>query len=688
MSSESPLVLQLLSLLPLLFLCLKPPLTVHAADTADPFQNVLFLKRNSFMECHCYGNRTSNDVVFDENVRNLIFHSFTAQSATSAGFLNASYGNGSSRAYALFLCRADVPPDLCGNCIAAAGKKVMEACPREREATVWFSHCLLRYNDTDFFGVLNLDNGVASYNDDPEQETSTADVEALVGSAVKKAKGSSNLFAFDQQQVEDGSYRYVSAQCTRDLNRSQCNACLNNALSWRESMRNRTRRWWATIYSCQIFYADYDFSLTNGSEAVLPTSPPPTGPSPQLQAFQGGNSKKRMAVIIAAACFTIGTVTLVAGILVLLIRPKRNHKYFAAKKLRSDLGIASMDFCNLSDDGRNSDLPQLSLKSIQEATHNFSKEDQFGQGGFGPVYKGELNGRPVAVKRLSQNSLQGLKEFMNEVILIPKLQHKNLVRLLGCCLERGEKLLVYEFMPNGSLDAFLKGKKRKSLDWKRRFNIIMGAARGILYLHQDSRLNVIHRDLKAGNVLLDEEMKAKISDFGMARIFKGDNEPQSTNIIVGTHGYMSPEYAMDGLFSIKSDVYSVGVLLLEIVSGQTSTTFYAPEGYGLIPYTWILWCKGTVIDLIDPLVLGESTSTYQTLRCVHIALLCVQEDAAQRPTMSTIVHMLESDSIHLPPPSRPPLTFGRVVTSLFNSLDDVNSTASVSSITISEVLAR
>ncbi|KAF3776266.1 Cysteine-rich receptor-like protein kinase 25 [Nymphaea thermarum] len=592
------------------------------------------------MECHCYGNRTSNDVVFHENVRNLIFHSFTAESAASAGFLNASYGNGSSRAYALFLCRADVPPDLCGNCIAAAGKKVMEACPREREATVWFSHCLLRYNDTDFFGVLNLDNGVASYNDDPEQETSTADVETLVGSAVKKAKGSSNLFAFDQKQVEGGSYRYVSAQCTRDLNRSQCNACLNNALSW-----HRTRRWWATSYSCQIFYADYDFSLTNGSEAVLPTSPPPTGPSPQLQALQGGNSKKRMTVIIAAACFTIGTVTLVAGILVLLIRPKRNHKYFAAEKLRSDLGIASMDFCNLSDDDRNSDLPQLSLKSIQEATHNFSKEDQLGQGGFGPVYKGELNGRPVAVKRLSQNSLQGLKEFMNEVILIPKLQHKNLVRLLGCCLERGEKLLVYEFMPNGSLDAFLKDpEKRKSLDWKRRFNIIMAAARGILYLHQDSRLNVIHRDLKAGNVLLDEEMKAKISDFGMARIFKGDNEPQSTNIIVGTHGYMSPEYAMDGLFSIKSDVYSFGVLLLEIVSGQTSTTFYAPEGYGLIPY----------------------------------------EDAAQRPTMSTIVHMLESDSIHLPPPSRPPLTFSRVVTSLINPLDDVTSTASVSSITISE----
>ncbi|XP_031474724.2 cysteine-rich receptor-like protein kinase 10 [Nymphaea colorata] len=315
---------------------------------------------------------------------------------------------------------------------------------------------------------------------------------------------------------------------------------------------------------------------------------------------------------------------------------------------------------NLPEDERNDELPQYSLKAVQVATTNFSEENKLGKGGFGPVHKGELNGRVVAVKRLSESSGQGLNEFMNEIILIAKLQHKNLVRLLGCCVERGEKMLIYEFMLNGSLDAFFNDpQKRQSLDWEKRFNIIMGSAKGIMYLHEDSRLNIIHRDLKAGNVLLDEQMTAKISDFGMARIFKGDNNPKATQRIVGTHGYMAPEYAIDGQFSIKSDVYSFGVLLLEIVSGQTYGGFhFSKMGYSLIGYAWTLWHKGSMSDFIDPL-LGESAPTSQILRCFHIGLLCVQEDPANRPTMSAIIKMLESDSPMLPAPQQPPLAFSR-----------------------------
>ncbi|KDO75659.1 hypothetical protein CISIN_1g0029692mg, partial [Citrus sinensis] len=182
------------------------------------------------------------------------------------------------------------------------------------------------------------------------------------------------------------------------------------------------------------------------------------------------------------------------------------------------------------------ELPLFDFETIVRATDNFTDYNKLGQGGFGIVYKGRLlEGQEIAVKRLSRNSGQGIEEFKNEVRLIAKLQHRNLVRLLGCCVEMDEKMLVYEYMENRSLDSVIFDKARSSiLNWQRRFNIICGIARGLLYLHQDSRFRIIHRDLKASNILLDKEMTPKISDFGMARIFGGDQTEQNTKRVVGT----------------------------------------------------------------------------------------------------------------------------------------------------------
>ncbi|XP_015937508.1 G-type lectin S-receptor-like serine/threonine-protein kinase At4g27290 [Arachis duranensis] len=300
------------------------------------------------------------------------------------------------------------------------------------------------------------------------------------------------------------------------------------------------------------------------------------------------------------------------------------------------------------------DLPLFDLLTINIATDKFSFNNKIGQGGFGPVYKGKLaHGQEIAVKRLSHSSRQGMAEFITEVKLIAKLQHRNLVKLLGCCIQGEEKLLVYEYVVNGSLDTFIfDQEKSKLLDWPRRFHIIFGIARGLLYLHQDSRLRIIHRDLKASNILLDDKLNPKISDFGMARTFGGDQTEGNTNRVVGTYGYMAPEYAIDGLYSIKSDVFSFGILIMEIICGTKNRALcHANQTLNLIGYAWRVWKEEKALELIDSSI-KESCVISEALRCIHVSLLCVQQYPEDRPTMASVILMLGSE-IDLVEPKEP-----------------------------------
>ncbi|KAJ0256784.1 Bulb-type lectin domain-containing protein [Hirschfeldia incana] len=370
----------------------------------------------------------------------------------------------------------------------------------------------------------------------------------------------------------------------------------------------------------------------------------------------GSSRKTRVVAVIISLC---AAVMLLMIIVFCFVRKRRKSSML--RRSSTTFSMVSIDFENSlkfeDDKTGNWELPFFDLNTIAAATDNFSPHNKLGAGGFGPVYKGVLqNGMEIAVKRLSKNSGQGMEEFKNEVKLISKLQHRNLVRILGCCVESEEKMLVYEYLPNKSLDCFIFDEEQRAvLDWPIRMKIIRGIARGTMYLHQDSRLRIIHRDLKASNILLDNEMVPKISDFGMARIFGGNQIEGCTNRVVGTIGYMSPEYAMEGHFSVKSDVYSFGVLMLEIISGKKNSSFHK-ESSNLVGHIWDLWEKSEAKDIIDNLMDQETYNEGEAVKCIHIGLLCVQENASDRPDMSSVLIMLGQNATDLPNPKLPAFT--------------------------------
>ncbi|XP_021288262.1 probable leucine-rich repeat receptor-like serine/threonine-protein kinase At3g14840 [Herrania umbratica] len=285
----------------------------------------------------------------------------------------------------------------------------------------------------------------------------------------------------------------------------------------------------------------------------------------------------------------------------------------------------------------------FTLRQIKAATNNFDAANKIGEGGFGPVYKGILaDGTVIAVKQLSARSKQGNREFVTEIGMISALQHPHLVKLYGCCIEGNQLLLIYEYLENNSLARALFGPEefQLKLDWPTRRKICIGIARGLAYLHEESRLKVVHRDIKATNVLLDKNLNPKISDFGLAKLDEEDNTHISTRV-AGTYGYMAPEYAMHGRLSDKADVYSFGIVALEIVSGRCNTKSRSKEeSFYLLDWAHILKEKGNLLDLVDPRI-GSECNIEEVMAMINVALLCTNLTAAARPSMSSVVSMLE-----------------------------------------------
>ncbi|KAJ9169038.1 hypothetical protein P3X46_020507 [Hevea brasiliensis] len=621
------------------------------------------------------------------------------------GLSNTPFGKEPDVVYGLSLCIGDLSTDICQECVSNATEKIAQQCPIEKEAIIWYDECFLRYSSQSILSKLAERPGLYMWNTQnvSDQERFNEQVMITMNRTAMKAAGfpkGAIKFAVNETNFTTSQTLYTLAQCTPDLTESDCLQCLQTAILRLPDCCSGKQGGRVLFPSCNIRYEIYPFYNATGfhSEAntetevteapVLPPPPPPPGRK---------EGEKAQIKVIASTSAAVLVLALFGSSIYAIWRRKflkKEEKEISQEVQLLDLGIGRIGVDTLSKSTQeeemqmsSQDFPMIPFNIVYEATKHFSGETKLGEGGFGPVYKGTfVDGKEVAVKRLSTTSGQGLQEFMNEVTLIARLQHRNLVRLLGCCLEKTEKLLIYEYMPNKSLDRFIfDSNMGLLLDWQKRLCIINGVAKGLLYLHEDSRLRIIHRDLKASNVLLDYEMNPKISDFGMARIF-GGNENNSTKRIVGTYGYMSPEYAMEGLFSVKSDVFSFGVLILEMISGRRNNRFYlSEEGESLLTYAWKLWSKGEGLELMDPSLVKSSVAA-EVLKCIHIGLLCVQDDPAERPTMSSVAVMLGSDTLTLPQPKQPVFSIGQFVarSTPFSS----SKICSVNQITLSNVSPR
>ncbi|XVE51186.1 hypothetical protein DITRI_Ditri02bG0019300 [Diplodiscus trichospermus] len=594
---------------------------------------------HQFNSCIYSGGNFTRNSTYEANLNRLI-SSFSFNTANDYGFYNLSSGQGSNRVNAMALCRGDVNSSDCISCINNATGELKKLCPNQKEAIIWYNYCMFRYATRSIFGIAENDPFSDLVN--PYNATDGETFNKALGTLLDGLKNSSSSgtllrkFATGKAEVAASQTIYALVQCTPDLTEVKCSSCLSQAIGY--SQERFDRKVGARLFypSCILRFEVYSFYNPTTPVTSTLTSPPPTPASP-LSPPPSNETTTTTVLAVAFAVFLISCCIFILLRMRNLMVKTENH-----------------ETANAVDDIKTAEPLQYDFNTISAATNNFSDENKLGQGGFGAVYKGTLTGGElIAVKRLSTNSSQGDLEFKNEVQLVGKLQHKNLVRLLGFCLERNERLLIYEFLPNASLDKYLLDPvKRACLDWGRRYKIIRGIARGLLYLHEESRLKIIHRDLKASNILLDAEINPKIADFGVARLFAIDQTQDESSRIMGTYGYMAPEYIRHGQFSVKSDVFSFGVLIWEILSGQKNgASRNESDVEHLLTFAWRKWRAETALDLVDPSLRDGSRT--ELMRCIHIGLLCVQENVTRRPNMASVVLMLNSYSVTLQQPSQP-----------------------------------
>ncbi|CAO2187621.1 unnamed protein product [Urochloa humidicola] len=598
--------------------------------------------------------------------------------ASPTGFASLSQGNGSDRAFVRGLCRGDTTQANCATYLRDAALSLRQsACNNSRRAGIWYDDgsgggvpapmfCFVSYADTNASTATEdtirapFQNVAVAADQDAFQRAFSALMNNLTARVVNGSgtlSSSSSLapmFATGAAVYDSGAPNgtmYGLMQCMRDRTAAECDQCLQESVRTLTGCCRGHLGGVVFAYNCYMrmeIYPYYNLALDG----------PPLRLAPAPTIFTGETREKKPVAVTLAVAIPVGIVVVtIVFLCVFLYRRKVNRK-----KLPPD------NYSSIEEDIGYVEPEQLNLAVLRAATNNFSEENKLGEGGFGEVFRGTLhNGEEIAVKRLSRESSQGFQELKNELVLAAKLKHRNLVQLLGVSLQE-EKLVIYEYMPNRSLDTFLSDPvRRHQLDWSKRFAIICGIARGLLYLHEESRLKVIHRDLKPSNVLLDADMNPKISDFGIARAFRGDQSRDITRRPVGTLGYMSPEYAYWGHVSAKSDIFSFGVIVLEMVTGRRNNSAYSEtsDSISVLSHVWDKWRAGSMADVVDPSIPESGYPESELFNCIEIGLLCVQENPVDRPDASAVVLMLSSPTSTADDrraPYRPAFTFSSGLT--------------------------
>ncbi|KAJ0544848.1 putative protein kinase RLK-Pelle-DLSV family [Helianthus annuus] len=584
--------------------------------------------RSQIVKTECDQQREHNQTLFVPNFINVMGRIGNQMRTSLNG--TAVVGTGPDSNYGLAQCYGDLSSQDCVICYSEA-RTVLPSCFPNNGGRIYLDGCFMRVQNYSFYHEYTGPNDTYVCGNTTRKNTLFQDtVKQAVLNAVTDATRSSDYFArVPMLTASRNESVYVLAQCWRTLSPSACRACLENAsetitkcIPWSEGRVLNT--------GCFMRYSDTDFF------------------NPIPAASSSSNKGKIIAIVVSAVSALV--VLTVALIVVLYIRKhryiqKKRKGSYDVKKLSKMLNDSSLNFKYLT---------------VEKATGNWDESNKLGQGGFGTVYKGVLqDGREIAVKRLYFNNKFRAADFYNEVNMISSVEHKNLVRLLGCSCSGPESILVYEYLPNMSLDRYIfDATKGKALNWEKRFEIIIGTAEGLVYLHENTRCRIIHRDIKASNILLDLRFRAKIADFGLARSFQDDKSHIST-AIAGTLGYMAPEYLAHGQLTEKADVYSFGVLILEVVTGmennKSKTTEYTDS---LVAIAWNHFQQNKVEEIFDPNLMMHiyPNINYQkeAIKVVQVGLLCTQEAPDLRPSMSTVLKMLAKDDEPLPLPANPP----------------------------------